>query len=63
MAIKNSVSNDFGSTFLDSIGVFDCRLAVWKEFYEVHDVVHQTKNIFQRGREIDKRNANMEFGI
>ena len=26
MAIQNSVSNDFSSTFLDSIGVFDCRL-------------------------------------
>ena len=26
MAIENSVSNDFLSTFLDSIGVFDCRL-------------------------------------
>ena len=28
MAIKNSVSNNFWSTFLDSIGVFDCRLPV-----------------------------------
>ena len=26
MAIKNSVSNDFLSTFVDSINVFDCRL-------------------------------------
>ena len=26
MAIENSVSNDFWSTFLDSIAVFDCRL-------------------------------------
>ena len=26
MAIKNSVSNDFLSTFLDSIGIFDCGL-------------------------------------
>ena len=26
MTIKNSVSNDFKSTFVDSIGVFDCRL-------------------------------------
>ena len=26
MAIENSVSNDFLSTFLDSIGVFNCRL-------------------------------------
>ena len=26
MAIENSVSIDFSSTFLDSIGVFDCRL-------------------------------------
>ena len=26
MAIKNSVSNDFLSTFLDSIGTFDCCL-------------------------------------
>ena len=26
MAIKNSVSNDFLSMFLNSIGVFDCRL-------------------------------------
>ena len=26
MAIKNSVFNDFLSTFLDSIGIFDCRL-------------------------------------
>ena len=26
MAIKNSVSNDFLSMFLDCIGVFDCRL-------------------------------------
>ena len=28
MAIKNSVSNDFFSTFLDSIYVFGCRLSV-----------------------------------
>ena len=28
MAIENSVSIDFLSTFLDSIGVFDCRLPV-----------------------------------
>ena len=26
MAIKNTVSIDFWSTFLDSIGIFDCRL-------------------------------------
>ena len=26
MAIKNSVFNDFLFTFLDSIGIFDCRL-------------------------------------
>ena len=26
MAIENSVSNDFLSTFVDSINVFDCRL-------------------------------------
>ena len=26
MAIKNSVSNDFLSKFVDSINVFDCRL-------------------------------------
>ena len=26
MAIENSVSNDFLSTLLDSIGIFDCRL-------------------------------------
>ena len=26
MAIENSVSNKFLSTFLDSIGIFDCRL-------------------------------------
>ena len=26
MAIKNSISNDFVSTFVDSIDVFDCRL-------------------------------------
>ena len=26
MAIKNSISNDFLSTFIDSIDVFDCRL-------------------------------------
>ena len=26
MAIENFVSNDFWSTFLDSINVFDCRL-------------------------------------
>ena len=26
MAIENSVSNDFLSTFIDSIDVFDCRL-------------------------------------
>ena len=26
MAIKNYVSNDFLSTFLDGIGIFDCRL-------------------------------------
>ena len=26
MTIENSVSNDFLSTFVDSIGVFDCRL-------------------------------------
>ena len=27
MAIKNSVSNDFCSTFVDSINVFDCHLS------------------------------------
>ena len=27
MTIKNSVSNDFLSTFVDSIDVFDCRLS------------------------------------
>ena len=27
MAIKNSVSNDFLFTFVDSINVFDCRLS------------------------------------
>ena len=27
MAIKNSVSNDFGSTFIDSINIFDCHLS------------------------------------
>ena len=26
MAIENSVSNDFLSAFIDSIGVFDCHL-------------------------------------
>ena len=26
MAIENSVSNDFLSTFVDSVNVFDCRL-------------------------------------
>ena len=26
MAIENSVSNDFSSTFVDSINFFDCRL-------------------------------------
>ena len=30
MAIENTVSIDFLSTFLDSIGIFDCRLpGVW----------------------------------
>ena len=27
MAIENFVSNDFGSTFADSVNVFDCRLS------------------------------------
>ena len=27
MAIENSVSNDFSSTFVDSINIFDCRLS------------------------------------
>ena len=27
MAIKNSVFNDFLSTFVDSINIFDCRLS------------------------------------
>ena len=27
MAIENPVSNDFLSTFVDSINVFDCRLS------------------------------------
>ena len=27
MAIENSVSNNFWSTFVDSIKVFDCRLS------------------------------------
>ena len=27
MAIKNTVSNDFLSMFVDSINVFDCRLS------------------------------------
>ena len=27
MAIKNSVSNDFLSKFVDSMSVFDCRLS------------------------------------
>ena len=27
MAIENSVSNDFLSTFIDSINIFDCRLS------------------------------------
>ena len=27
MAIKNSVSNDFLPTFVDSINVFDCHLS------------------------------------
>ena len=36
MAIKNSVSNDFWSTVVDSINVFDCRLSdvsIQKETY------------------------------
>ena len=34
MAIKNSVSNDFLSTFVDSINVLDCRLpGVMQEWY------------------------------
>ena len=32
MAIENSVSNDFISTFVDSINIFDCHLpAVYSE--------------------------------
>ena len=27
MTIENSVSNDFSSSFIDSINVFDCRLS------------------------------------
>ena len=27
MAIKNTVSNDFGSTFVDNLNLFDCRLS------------------------------------
>ena len=38
MAIKNSVSNDFLSTFLDNIGVFYCRLP---------GVINETRTIFQ----------------
>ena len=29
MAIENSVSNDFVSTFVDSINVFECAYPVW----------------------------------
>ena len=29
--IKNSVSNDFLSTFVDGIGVFDCRLSLFEK--------------------------------
>ena len=32
MSIKNSVSNDFLSTFVDSINIFDCHLTGVKLF-------------------------------
>ena len=45
MAIKNTVSIDFLSTFLDSIGVFDCRLpsVTWVT------TVIQTQTLLQQG--------------
>ena len=39
MAIENTVSFDFWSTFLDSIGVFDCRLPgvkLWVATFQFH---------------------------
>ena len=40
MAIKNSISNDFGSTTIDNINVFDCRLSgVLKEHVHLLDQI------------------------
>ena len=33
MAIENSVSNYFGSTFVDNIEVFDCRISGLNSLY------------------------------
>ena len=48
MAIKNFVSNDFLSTFVDSINVFDCRLPGVSIFVEKLAVFwHNRMNIYQ----------------
>ena len=48
MAIENSVSNNFVSTFVDSINVFDCRLPSVSIFVEKLAVFwHNRMNIYQ----------------
>ena len=47
MAIKNSVSNDLISTFVDSINVFDCRLS--EVFVEYRPTEYIAKTIQNKG--------------
>ena len=47
MATKNSVSNDFLSTFVNSINVFDCRLSSVSDgllgsYFHLHSNVNRT---------------------
>ena len=44
MAIESSVSNDFLSTFVDSINIFDCRLSRVKPKHGKHET-HFHKNM------------------
>ena len=47
MAIKNSVSNDLRSTFVDSINVLDCRLS--EVFIEYRPTEFVAKTIRNKG--------------
>ena len=49
MAIKNSVSNDLRSTFLDSINIFDCRLS--EVFIKYLPTEYVAKTIQNKGYE------------